>query len=317
MESLVGLRIPLSRLHVGSFCFRFKNQDDRLVSSVREQGLLQPITVAAEGKNYIVIDGHKRLAVLKNLKIKTAVCCVVEKPAMTERLLAALTLNQGSRFADMELCRILDRAENEFGFSENEIVKRIMPLLGLTPSTKVLRQYQAVAKLPRNIFDLVCSGQMPFYGVVGLAKFKKEDQDYLARNILKKIRPSASQMTHLCEWWLDLTQIRKEPLRGLLQKSRISPQLKQADVRMRTDLYYKAVRALRCPALASREAAFRNAVKEILKGDKSLELRAPENFEQEGLFLQAHIRNSRGIEQVEKVIIDLKKQAPALFDTLL
>lgn len=317
MESLVGIRVPLTRLRAGSLCFRFENQDDRLMSSVREQGLLQPLTVAAEGKNYAVIDGHKRLAVLKSLKIKTAACFVIQKSTLPERMLAALTLNQGNRFADTEICRILDRAGKEFSFSEDAIVKRIMPLVGLTPSVKVLRQYQAVASLPKIIFDLVCLGQLPFYGVAGLAQFKTEDKDYLVTNVLKKIKPSASQMTHLCDWWLDLTQIKKEPIRLLLQKSKVSPQIKQADVRMRTDSYYKAIRALRFPALASREAAFRNTVKAVLKGDSSLEVRAPENFEQEGIFLQAHIRNLKGVEQVEKAIIDLKKQAPALFDTLL
>ncbi|HCM41953.1 MAG TPA: hypothetical protein DIS66_01375 [Candidatus Omnitrophica bacterium] len=317
MESLIGIRIPLTRLRAGLLCFRFKSQDDRFVSSVREQGLLQPLTVAAHGKNYVVIDGHKRLAVLKKLKMKTAPCFVIEKTAAPERLLAALALNQGSRFMDTEIGLILNRAVSEFGFSEDVVVKKIMPLVGLTPSVKVLRQYQAVAALPKNIFDLVCSGQLPFHGAAGLAQFKTEDKDYLAANVLKKIKPSASQMAHLCEWWLDLTQIKKEPVRLLLQKSKVFPQIKQADVRMRTDLYYKAIRALRFPALVSREAAFRDTVKAILKGDSSLELRAPENFEQEGLFLQAHIRSLKGVEQVEKAIINLKKQAPALFDTLL
>ncbi len=88
-------------------------------------------------------------------------------------------------------------------------------------------------------------------------------------------------------------------------------------MRARTEIYYRAVRELRFPALAAKEKAFRAAVKSVMKGDSGIEVRAPDHFEQEGIFLQAHIRDADALARVEKKVGELKKQSAALFDTLL
>ncbi len=317
MESFAGHRLPLNRLNGKEFCFRLDLKDEKLKKSIQTLGLLQPLTVAANGKNYVVIDGHKRLAVLKQLKIKSADCFILPNLKPQSQFVAALTLNQSTGYSELEVGRILELAEKKWDLTEKVILEEVMPLLRLAPSAKVLQQYLAVAGLSSEYLNLIRSGQIPFQGAAGLAKFSEADQMYLLKSVLLNIKPSASQLAHLCEWWLDLVQIKKLPLQSLLKTEGLQPEKAQRDLRMRTDNYYKTIRALRFPDLAAKENAFRVAVKTVLKGETGLELRAPDHFEKEGLYLQAHIRSLKSLDQIEKKIGELKKQAPALFDTLL
>ncbi len=317
MESFAGHRLPLNRLDGKEFCFRLDLKDEKLKRSIDTLGLLQPLTVALLGKKYVVIDGHKRLEALKQLKVKSVDCFVLSNLKPQSQFIAALTLNQSPGYSELENVRILEFAEKKLGLDESAILEGVMPLLRLAPSAKVLQQYRAVAGLPSAYLDLIRSGQLPFQGAAGLSKFAEADQMYLLKTVLLKIRPSASQLTHLCEWWLDLIQMKKLSLPLLLKAEELQPEKVQKDSRMRTDNYYKTIRALRFPALAAKENAFRVAAKAVLNGEAGLELKAPDHFEKEGLYLQAHIRSLKSLDQIEKKIGELKKQAPALFDTLL
>ena len=70
MESLTRIDLPLIRIRAKKFCLRKSVEDSFLTDSVRQFGLLQPLTVVQNGKFYDCVSGHKRLRVLKKLKKK-------------------------------------------------------------------------------------------------------------------------------------------------------------------------------------------------------------------------------------------------------
>lgn len=317
MESIACVRVPLTKVRRGSFCFRHVCDDAVLTQSIKARGMLQPLSVVRQEKSYLIVDGHRRFAALKKMKRKTADCLILSVASEREQFFTALTLNQRSRYTEMEICDILEFAEQDLKFSDESLLGEVLPLLGLTPSLKILRQYREAARLPQKLKSMIRLGQVSFQGAVLLIRLAPLDLNYLISRVLPRIKPSASQLGHLSEWWRDLAAMKKKPLNQILQQGGVIPAVKKKDVRQRTDHYYQSVRSLRFPLLAAKEKAFWAAMKPVFKGGKGLDLRAPDHFEQEGFFLQMHVRDAQSFEQIERQIEELKKHSPALFDTLL
>lgn len=317
MESLTGNLISLARVRAGKFQLHEDLEDAALTVSLRQFGLLQPITVAANGNYYECISGHKRLHALKKLKKKSAPVHLLAINDPKELFLAALLLNHPAGYSDLERSRAIQKAEKDFHFSSPDLQNLILPLLGLPPSPKILKQYQKAAALPVSIHRLIQTGCLPFQGSFGLAKFKSQDLDFLRLRVFPQIRPSASQLAHICEWLLDLTQTQKRTVAEILKKGKPAVISKSQDGRAGADAFYQSLRSLRFPELACKEKAFHLAAKEMRGHVNGLEIRAPDHFEQEGFYVRAHIRNSKSLSEVAQRLQDVQNQAAALFDTVL
>ena len=74
---------------------------------------------------------------------------------------------------------------------------------------------------------------------------------------------------------------------------------------------------MRFPDLAAKEMTFNQAAKALQGKVRSLEIRAPDHFEQEGFYVHAHIRNAKDLTEVVQRLQEVESQAAALFDTLL
>lgn len=74
--------IPVSKLRTSSFNPDVRTQHKALVAllnDIRERGVLSPIHVIKDGDAYLVVDGHRRLAVASMLKKESLIAVVHEK----------------------------------------------------------------------------------------------------------------------------------------------------------------------------------------------------------------------------------------------
>jgi len=317
MESLTRNCVSLKLLRSDRFCLRENSVDNGLVQSIWQHGLLQPLGVIRDGKQFQVISGHKRLAALKKNKIKSAAFFLIESQNQKQLFLTALLLNAASSYCDMDRCFILRKAEGDFGFSAAELIQIVLPQLGLPSSAKVLAQYAQIGKLSEPVLKLIRSQKIPFQGSAGLSRFKQSDLDFLIRKVFSRIKPTSSQLTHICEWLFDLMRVESKSVETIFRKNKLSLAAPSKDIRATTDQFYKSLRVLRFPALASKERAFSQVAKALQGGVRGLELRAPDHFEQEGFYVHAHIRNAKELTEVAKRMQEVQNQAAALFDTLL
>lgn len=317
MEGLTRIVIPLTKIRAEKFCLRESKDESALTGSLREFGLLQPLTVVANGKAFDCVSGHKRLVALKKLKKKTVPVDVLSITEPNKLFLAALLLNHAASYSDLDRARAVGKAKSDFLFSDLEIQNVVLPLLGLASSPKVLSQYQQVSTLPENVRNMIQLNLLPFQGSFWISKFKKADCDFLVRQLFPKIRPTASQLSHICEWLLDLIYTEKSTVSEVLSRGKLLTILRSKDIRAQTDLFYQALRSVRFPDLADKEKAFSLAAKEMKGQVQGLEIRAPDHFEQEGFFIRAHIQNPKSLAVVAQRLQDVQAQASTLFDTLL
>lgn len=314
MDCIACHSIPLSRIRSARFCMRDDVRSEELAASIKAHGLLQPLTVSVKSSAFELIDGHRRFWALKKRGVSKVLTVQLSPREDGDLFLTALTLNSAAGYSEMDRCRIIQCAAEEFQFSDSDIQNRILPLLGLAVSPKILKQYRLTASLPETLKQKIRKKWIPFHGSYAFTRIQTEDLNFLIRFILPRIRPTASQTAHLCEWLADLGQVQKKPLKVILKPIPLSA---KGDFRVRTDFFYEAVRALRFPDIAKKERAFKAAVKEWGRGTSGVQWRATDHFEQEGFYLQAHLRNAKEFERFAAEMSRLQKPVSALFDTVL
>lgn len=318
MESIACLSVSLSRIQIKRFCLREDLNDSGLTESIRSLGLLQPLTVAAaEGKKFDLVSGHRRFHALKKLGKKNAPVFLISGSDANRLFLTALVLNHPASYLDLDRCKVLRKAVSEYQMPSAVVQKTLMPLIGLSPSPKVLNQYLTVAQLPDRVLGMIRQNRLPFLGSQGLAKLTRSDLEVLCRRVLLKIRPTASQLAHICEWMFDLIQTQKKSAAQILNTNAFFRKSGKKDARALTDEFYRELRALRFADLAAKEKAFEQAAKQIRGTVSGLEIRAPDHFEQEGFYVHAHIQNAKSLHATLRQLQDAQNQASALFDTLL
>lgn len=102
----------------------FGDDIDELAESIRLNGLIQPLTVKAEGERYILIAGERRLRALKSLGNAFAPCIVLD---ITDRNSAVLALVENIQRKDLHF------------FDEAEALSKLLDFYGMTQEDAALR----------------------------------------------------------------------------------------------------------------------------------------------------------------------------------
>lgn len=97
---------------------------DELAESIRLNGLIQPLTVKAEGERYILIAGERRLRALKSLGNAFAPCIVLD---ITDRNSAVLALVENIQRKDLHF------------FDEAEALSKLLDFYGMTQEDAAVR----------------------------------------------------------------------------------------------------------------------------------------------------------------------------------
>lgn len=102
----------------------FGDDIDELAESIRLNGLIQPLTVKAEGERYILIAGERRLRALKLLGNAFAPCIVLD---ITDRNSAVLALVENIQRKDLHF------------FDEAEALSKLLDFYGMTQEDAAAR----------------------------------------------------------------------------------------------------------------------------------------------------------------------------------
>lgn len=103
-----------------------------LIDSVKENGVMQNLTVFQKGDKFIILMGHRRYAAAKAVGIKRLYCAVIEEPSKEEQLHIMLMENiQRNDLSLLEEARAFYQLYFDFG----EPVKEIATKTGLGETT--------------------------------------------------------------------------------------------------------------------------------------------------------------------------------------
>jgi ParB-like chromosome segregation protein Spo0J len=190
---------------------RSPSQEKRLLSSLAEVGQQTPIVVvsAAEAPRRVVIDGYKRVRLLRRLG-QDVVRATAWDLSEADALLLERMMRAGDADSALEQGWFLRELRDRFQLSGTELGRRF----GRTESW-VSRRLALVTELPEAVQRHVRAGAIGAHTamkhLVPLARANRTDAERLA-DAVAPLRASSRQMTVLCGVWLGANHKTRELL---------------------------------------------------------------------------------------------------------
>ena len=149
----------------------FKDKDlIELSSSIKENGIIQPLIVNEEDGKYLLIAGERRLRAAKLAGLEQ-VPVVVKKSTRKDILVMAIIENvQRSDLNCVEEGLAYYQLMNEFGLTQEEVAKKI----GKERST--IANFLRILKLPREVLQLLQKEELTFGHAKVLVALKDDEQ---------------------------------------------------------------------------------------------------------------------------------------------
>ncbi len=170
-----------------------------LAESIRENGLLQPLTVRKTGKGYELIAGERRLRALKLLERKTAPCIVVNVSEEKSAVLAIIENIQRENLNIFEEARAIQTLIEKWGVSQSEAAKRLslsqsavankLRILRLTESEQKIILEKGLCERHARALLKVSDPEMRKYALLYIAKHSlnvTESEKYIEKLLSKK-----------------------------------------------------------------------------------------------------------------------------------
>jgi ParB family chromosome partitioning protein len=154
---------------------------EELASSIRENGMIQPLLVRRAGGRYQIIAGERRWRAAQRLGLPTVPVVIRDVP--DDRLLElALVENiQREELSPLEEAQAFQRLHDEFRLTQEDVARKV----GRDRST--VANTLRLLRLPAEVKDLIASGRLDAgHGRALLALDGAEDQLALAREAGKK-----------------------------------------------------------------------------------------------------------------------------------
>jgi len=313
------LEVDPRRLSAGEgLCCRYRLEDPGLLASIRRLGILVPLLVTC-GPRPCVISGHKRLAAARNLKLKQIPVLVAPEMKIKEAFLMGLVSNWKQIYSETDRAKALGLAAKVFGFTQQELLSVVMPLVGLPEDQATLELYLKVDLLGAELKDLVEEGYLPLRGLAFLLKFTRSDQTFFAKNIATRVKLTSSQLLQSGEWLADMIKRTGKGLEALCRQNKLLSGLAVAgmDSRIKADRFFARVKKLRFPGASRYLKGFeakRNSLSRDLKGWR---LEPVQGFEEPGFELHARVKTPEEMEALLRRFSENQAALNSLFEIML
>jgi ParB family chromosome partitioning protein len=167
-----------------------------LASSIKEQGILQPIVVVSRGEHFEIVAGERRWRAAALAGLRHVPVTVRERSSDREMLEAALVENlQREDLNPIEAAEAYARLREEFALSQETIADRV----GKDRAT--IANSLRILKLPMSVRDRVRSGELSGGHAKALAALSSaDDQERLAEEILRRslsVRQTEKRVAHM------------------------------------------------------------------------------------------------------------------------
>ena len=99
-----------------------------LAESIKQNGLIQPITVRKSGEGYVLISGERRLRAVKLIGYEKVAAYVFDKPAETDEKLLELALIENIQREDLNAMELSDsyrKLSQEFSLTQEQISDKV------------------------------------------------------------------------------------------------------------------------------------------------------------------------------------------------
>lgn len=273
--------VPLEKINATPF-FRlsFGNKSDRLKESINKIGLVSPLILQPDKQGrFDLVCGSRRLAVLRELDETHAPALLVGEGREGKDLLG-LALDENLAH------RKFNQAEKVFAvkylrdfYSDDEVVSKFMPRLGLPPKTTMLERFVKLSALPPDALSTLAENLMDSETAEILLDFSQEDQTAIL-NFIHALKPGINKQSQIITWLFEICKRDDVSVQSILNHPEMTDVLFEPNL-SRPDREKKArqnIYEIRFPEISRLKKLQASALNK-LNFPKKLKLSPPQAFE--------------------------------------
>src|SRR5919197_6548121 len=177
-------QIETKMIHPSQFAIRDKFQktipdDDALVNSIREHGLLQPILIRPIAHGFEIVAGHRRFQACRTLRWRSVPCRIRE---MSDKQAYELQLTENIQRKPMdpiEEAEAFRRYVIDFGWGGvSELARKI------GKSEEYVSHHMQLLKLPDEIKDKIVNNSLKVSQAIEIVQIPHDKQQNLASEVI-------------------------------------------------------------------------------------------------------------------------------------
>ena len=285
--------ISLNKIYLKDERFRISYYFDleKMVTSIQEMGLLNPLLVTSREGHFILVSGWKRIMACLRLSLSLVPVLVVERENELETFLRAFYENLAVReFSLIEKAEIIARLKR-FGEDEDKIVRRYLPLLNIPPTLPYLDSYLAFSHFEPELKKFIHEKNLPF----SLARLFIEFSSPERKRLLPLVSHfSQSKMIEFLEYLKEISRRDELPVRKILASKEIKNIIgsRRLSSLQKADMIRLVLRKKRYPHLSSWEEFF-GSLRKKMRWPKEIAINPSPFFEEKRLSVTFNFKNEQ------------------------
>jgi hypothetical protein len=284
--------------------FSFDASADSLKQSIKELGIIHPVTLVQAANRFRIICGHKRIQIVSQLKIN-AVPARIFEPTLSEESMLMLNLSENQflhHYSDIEKGFILSKL-CIVKIPEIRIIEKYMPMLGLEKSKKLLDDHLSSNLFTMGLKMLLHEMNVPLRIYSIFSNWDAESSG-AAESFFSVLRPGVNKWRDLLEW-VDEISIRDgispsnifnlPELKSILNQNDLAPNVRYDRIR-------KIFHSKRYPVLSDLRVRLARSI-DALKLDDKTKVLVQDSFESDEIRIEMNFRTKEEfVTQLEKLV---------------
>jgi len=277
---------------------------DSLHLSIKEFGVIHPVTLVPIGDHFRIACGHRRVKISSLLKANEIPARILDS-AISDASMLMLNLSENQmhrHYSDIEKGLILSKLL-EIKIPRSRVIEKYMPMLSLERSKKLLDDYPNVSQLTPSLQTLLHEANIPLR--IFSVFFSWDTKSTKAAEIFFSIlRPGVNKWRDLLEW-IDEIATRDEitpfdlfqlpELQSTLNKNNLAPNV-------RYERICQILHSRRYPILSDLKIRLAKTL-DALKLDDRTRVHIQDSFESDEIRIEMKFRTrEQFVSQLEKLV---------------
>jgi ParB/RepB/Spo0J family partition protein len=253
--------IPLDKIDLEDtqFLITFLPDLESLVASVQRVGLLEPLLVRKrDDGRYQLICGFKRAEALRLIAVPEVEAFVYPQGALDD--IQALLLQMGHNI--VRPLNLVEKAQAlgkllAFGCPEREVIDRYLPLLGLQPSIRILKQVTGLMSLEQGLQEYLVRKNLSLSTSTLFLHLDKEGQEAILP-LLDALGPGENRVKEIIAYLREISLRDGVSIAALISKKEIGELIDDQETSrpQRLEHLRRVLKEMRFPRLTAMENTF-------------------------------------------------------------
>jgi ParB/RepB/Spo0J family partition protein len=255
-------KIPLQHIDLSddTFSVNFLPDLQRLRSSIKEIGLIQPVLLRKKLGGYQIICGFRRISVMKELGKSEIESKVFEEKEMNAFQLFSLSLHENLTtrgFNAVEKAVALDKLIHRFQIDPVAVIKMFLPFFSLEPNEKILNTYLALARMEDEIKTYVLKEEVSRSNIRRLSTLTPVDRKAIL-SLISSLKLGENRLREVLTLFKEISRRNQCREKEIVQRSEIQDVLSQKELTpsQKTERVKKVLLDLRYPKMHHMEKEF-------------------------------------------------------------